>query len=68
MTKQAGWFVGLVTFICTAILGQAELVGEPWRHYVAVGAIIGTAASGYMLQHPPPPWTGEERRDPEKES
>lgn len=62
--SQVAWFIGLVTFVCTAILGQAELIGEPWRHVVAVLAIIGTAATGYMLQHP---WDGVGRRKDDEE-
>lgn len=56
---QLAWFIGLITFVCAALLGQAELLGEPWRHYVTIGAVIGTAISGYMLQHP---WNGVDRR------
>jgi hypothetical protein len=64
--SQLAWLIGLVTCVCLAILGQAELVGEPWRHYLSVGAIVGTAMTGYMLQHPAPPWDRqtERRSDP----
>lgn len=30
----------IVTAVFTAVFGQAELLGEPWRHYVTVGAIL----------------------------
>lgn len=57
--SQLAWFIGLITFVCLAVLGQAELIGEPWRHYVTVLAVVCTAITGYMLQHP---WNGVERR------
>lgn len=62
MLQQLSWLIGLITFVSTALIGQAELLGEPWRHYVTVLAIIGTAITAYMLQHPPPPWDGVDRR------
>lgn len=54
MSSQVRWIVGLVTCVCGALLGQAELVGEPWRHYLTISFIIGTAVSGYMVQRPIP--------------
>jgi hypothetical protein len=62
MTMQLAWFVSLLTCVTTALVGQAELLGEPWRHYVTVGAVIMTALSGFMLKNPPPPWDGINRR------
>ena len=50
--SQIAWLVGLVAFVCTGLIGQAELLGEPWRHYVTVVSFIATAISGFMLQHP----------------
>lgn len=44
------YWAGLVACICGALLGQAELLGEPWRHYVTIGFVIGTAVSGYMIK------------------
>lgn len=64
--KQIAWLVGLVTFVCSAILGQAELIGEPWHHWLSVISIIGTAVTGYMLQ-PTTVWDGTDRRQPPKE-
>lgn len=53
MTKaQLGWWVGLGTCVCGALLGQAELVGEPYRHWIAISFIVGTAISGYQIQKP----------------
>lgn len=48
--SQIAYWAGLVAFICTAVIGQAEMVGEPWRHWIALVGIVGTAISGYLLQ------------------
>ena len=47
---ELGRFAGLVGCVCVAILGQAELVGEPWRHYITVTAIVCTAVWGYGMK------------------
>lgn len=60
--SQFAWFVGLLTCICGALLGQAELVGEPWRHWISVVFIAGTAASSFML-NPPRNSTNRTRAD-----
>jgi hypothetical protein len=57
--SQVAWIVSLAAFVCTALIGQAEMLAEPWRHLVSVIAIIATAISGFMVQHP---WSGDERR------
>lgn len=44
-------FSGLIGTVCIAILGQAELIGEPWRHYITVVSIISIAVWGYGM-HP----------------
>lgn len=44
------WWAGLITCVCGALLGQAEMIGEPWRHYVSVLFIIGTAVTGYLIK------------------
>lgn len=44
------YWAGLITCICGALLGQAELVGEPWRHWISVVFIIGTAINGFMIR------------------
>lgn len=44
------WFAGLIACICGALIGQAELVGEPWRHWISVLFIACTAISGYMIR------------------
>lgn len=33
-----------------AIYGQAELLGEPWRHFVAVGAVAVLAAVAIWMK------------------
>lgn len=60
-TSQIVWLCGLASSVCGALIGQAELLGEPTRHYVTVIFIVMTALSGYMLQRPSP-WDGDERR------
>mgnify|MGYP001570251372 CR=1 FL=1 len=47
---ELGKFAGLVGCVSVAILGQAELVGEPWRHILSVTAIISTAVWGYGMK------------------
>lgn len=44
------WWAGLVTCICGALLGQAELIGEPWRHWVSIVFIACTAITGFMIR------------------
>lgn len=41
---------GLGFSLCTAIIGQAELIGEPYRHYVTVAGIIGVGIFGTVIQ------------------
>lgn len=54
MTKQIAYLTGLITCIAGAMLGQAELIGEPWRHYVTLTFIVGTAATAYLMNPPSP--------------
>ena len=51
--SQFAWIAGMVGGVCTALLGQADLVGEPYKHYIAIAGIVATAISGYMIQRPP---------------
>ena len=46
--SQVAWIVSLAAFVCTALIGQAEMLAEPWRHLVSVIAIIATAISGFI--------------------
>lgn len=66
MTAQLCWLVGLVTCVCVAVIGQSDLVGEPWKHWLTVTSVVGTAITGYMLQRPFPQWDGTERRSQER--
>jgi predicted aspartyl protease len=57
--SQIAWLTALAAFVSTALIGQAELLGEPWRHVVSILAIVATAISGFMVQHP---WDGQTDR------
>lgn len=48
--RELGKFAGLVASVCAAMVGQAELIGEPWRHYVTVIAISFTAIWAYCMR------------------
>lgn len=48
--QQAGWWIGLGGAVAIALYGQAEMIAEPWRHYVSIAAIVATAATAYMLK------------------
>ena len=52
--KNIAYIVGMIASVCMALVGQAEVIPEPYRHWVAVLGIIGTAVNGYLAQHPPP--------------
>lgn len=61
MTRQLGWWAGMVGAVVTALVGQAEMIAEPWRHYFTIAGIIATALSGYMIQRPSA-WDGQTER------
>ncbi len=50
--SQLAWWAGLVVSVCGALLGQAELIGEPYRRWLTVAFVASTAVSGYMLERP----------------
>jgi hypothetical protein len=50
--NQQAWWAGLAAAVLVAVAGQAEYFGEPARHWISLGGIVGTAISGFML-HPP---------------
>lgn len=57
---QAWKIFGLIVAIAGALYGQAEMIGEPWRHYISIVAIVGTAVLALYTQKPgtssvPPP-------------
>lgn len=49
--RQLGKLLWLAASMLVAIGGQAELLGEPWRHYVTVLAICSTAYLGVLVKH-----------------
>jgi len=57
------WHVGLIASISGALVGQAEFLDEPWRHYVTIIFIITTAVSGYMIEKPRKVWSEEDRKN-----
>lgn len=48
--RELGKFAGLLAFVCIAILGQAELVGEPYRHWITVTSILCSAIWAYCMR------------------
>jgi hypothetical protein len=42
-------WVGLVAAVCTALTGQSDLLGEPWKHYVTITGIAASAAFAYFI-------------------
>lgn len=46
---ELGKMFGLVASVTGAILGQAELVGEPYRHWLTITCIAATGGFGYLL-------------------
>lgn len=48
--RELGKFAGLIGCVSAAVLGQAELIGEPFRHYVTVMAIVCTAIWAYCMK------------------
>lgn len=47
--QSTGKLAGLIASTTIAVLGQAELIGEPIRHYVTIIAIGSTGACAYLL-------------------
>lgn len=47
--SSIGKSLGLLASITGALYGQAELVGEPWRHYLSGVCIAATAGFGFLL-------------------
>jgi hypothetical protein len=47
--KEIGKLLGLTASVTGALIGQAELVGEPYRHYLTVLCIGSTGGFGYLL-------------------
>lgn len=45
-------FVGFVSSLCAALLGQSDLIGEPWRHWITIAGIIASVTFAYFQQPP----------------
>lgn len=60
--KQFLLWVMLISAVSTALVGQAELIGEPWHHYISVIGIAATAVSGVLINFQKQ-WDGVDRRD-----
>lgn len=52
MNPNVKYWIGMVASVCVALAGQAEVIDEPYRHYVSILGIVGTAVNGYLLQRP----------------
>lgn len=52
MTRNAWWALGSLLAAVTAIAGQAELLPEPWRHYVTVAGVLATALTSINAHWP----------------
>ena len=53
LRAQAWKVMSLGAFISLTVTGQAELIGEPWRHYVTViGVICSAEIARNITQHP----------------
>ena len=50
---ELGKLAGLVGWVCIAILGQSELIGEPWRHYVTIVSIMSIGAGSVAVSARP---------------
>ena len=47
---ELGKFAGLIAFPSAAVIGQAELVGEPWRHILSITAIVCGTIWAYCMK------------------
>jgi hypothetical protein len=50
--KNLLYIIGMFASVCVAVVGQAEVFPEPYRHYVSIAGIVGTAVNGYLATHP----------------
>lgn len=47
--QDVKWVAGLIAAVCTALIGQAEVIPEPYRHYVTIAGLVATVISGYAI-------------------
>ena len=60
LVANIGWFAGLVTSVCGALLAQADMIHDGfWRHAIVAMLIVSVAVTGYMTKHP---WDGVTER------
>lgn len=55
--KDLQWWAGLIAAVCASVAGQAEIIPEPYRHYVSLIGIVATVVCGYKITptQPEPP-------------
>ena len=51
---EAVKWVGLVASIAGVVVGQAEIIPEPYRHYLTLIATLSTAVLGVLIRLTPP--------------
>jgi hypothetical protein len=59
------WHLGLFAFVLMALAGANLDIPEPYRTWIAIGGIVGTAISGYLAKFPRDPSARERRGEPE---
>lgn len=52
ISTQFWKFCGLVGFVCTALAGQSDYIREPYKHWVSIGGIVGTAIHAFYMKSP----------------
>lgn len=45
-------WTGLIMSVAGALLGQSNLIAEPYNHWLSVTFIVSTAIHGYLIKHP----------------
>jgi hypothetical protein len=63
MNGQGFVWMGLTASILVALAGQADFMPEPWRHWLVIGGIVGTAINGYLIERVRPWDRRTERRN-----
>lgn len=52
MSNSTLRIIGLIAAVSTALVGQAELIGEPWHHWLSIIGIISAVVIAYYQQPP----------------
>lgn len=50
--SQLYWFLGMLASIATALAPIAATVDEPYKTWLTIGGVAGTAITGYMMKPP----------------